>query len=266
MKLAALAVLCGGCILPMSTGAPLPATTVGQGHFGLAASWEAPVLDLIAEDSSVSGVNYGAAPAAAGTFTVSYGLGDNTDLEASAEGALYYFILPLPTGGSIGLRQHFDAGDKLDVAVAARVGGVASSEDSTDSSGNKTSDGASATYGSFQGVVQVKHGVVRPLLALNLIPARIRREPENEAAYTFRGVATSLTFGIMFVGAHFEAGPYATLTSFTSDRYDGGWFASGGFVMAARPDRSRPKPPPPAPYPYGPAPPAYPAPPPYAPQ
>jgi hypothetical protein len=73
-----------GCILPVSTGAPLPATTVGQGRFGFAISGEAPTLDLIADNGdnnqtgSPSAISYGAAPAAAMTMTVSYGVGDDT--------------------------------------------------------------------------------------------------------------------------------------------------------------------------------------------
>src|SRR6185503_2067370 len=99
------AALVAGCILPVSTGAPLPATTVGKGNVGFALSGEAPTLDLIADhDNQQTGtgdaIAYGAAPAAATTLTFSYGLTDDTDLEVAGEGAFYYFILPAPTGGS----------------------------------------------------------------------------------------------------------------------------------------------------------------------
>ncbi|HEX5058796.1 MAG TPA: hypothetical protein VFV99_05515 [Kofleriaceae bacterium] len=249
-----LCLLLTGCILPISTGAPMPATTVGKGHIGGAMSGEAPVLDLIADENAGAGsggdpISYGAAPAAALTFTLSYGLGDNTDLEVAGEGALYYFILPLPTGGSIGLRQHFDAGDALDIAVAARFGHVGSSSSVTDSNGNSTESSASANYGALQLVAQTKQGWVRPLLAINLMPSKIHRAPSEDPAYDFKGFASSVTGGLMLVGAHTVFGPYLAATNFYSDRFDNsGWFVSGGIMFAVRPDRNRPKPPPPPMY------------------
>jgi hypothetical protein len=248
------AALCGGCILPVSTGAPLPATTVGRGHFGGAMSGEAPVLDLIAENSSTSSgtaIDYGAAPAAAMTATLSYGVAEDTDVEIAAEGALYYFILPVPTGASIGLRQHFDAGDSADLAIAARIGHVGNSSTTTDSSGNKTESGASASYASLQAVVQRKYGALRPMAALNLMPATISRRFTNDPDYDFKGFASSLTLGLMFTGAYVTVGPYVTLTNFYSDRFNNsGWFPAGGILFALRPDRNAP-PPIAQPMPYG---------------
>jgi hypothetical protein len=251
-QLGLLCIFAAGCILPVSTGAPLPATTVGRGNWGAAVSGEAPTLDLIADnDDNAStdandAISYGAAPAAALTFTLSYGLGEDTDLEVAGDGALYYFILPLPTGGSIGLRQHIAAGDAFDVAVAARIGHVGSTATVTDSNGNETESGASANYGAFQVVVQSKRGVIRPLLALNLMPARIQRDPSDADPFHFSGLASSLTGGVMFVGSHALIGPYITATNFYSDRFDNsGWFVSGGIAFAIRPDRNRPAPPPP---------------------
>jgi hypothetical protein len=250
MKYALACLLASGCILPVSTGAPMPATTVGKGRIGGAISGEAPTLDLIADNDEDAGPNtavaYGAAPAAALTFTLSYGLGEDTDLEVAGEGALYYFIFPLPTGGSIGLRQHFDAGESLDLAIAARYGHVGSTATVTDSNGNETESGASANYGALQIVLQSKRGVVRPLLALNLMPARITRDPSDEDPFKFTGFASSITGGLMFVGRHALVGPYLTATNFYSDRFDNsGWFVSGGLMFAIRPDRNRPVPPPP---------------------
>jgi hypothetical protein len=251
-----------GCILPVSTGAPLPATTVGKGRFGFAISGEAPTLDLIADNGddnqtgSPSAISYGAAPAAATTMTVSVGLGDDTDLEVAAEGALYYFFLPMPTGGSIGLRQHVDAGANLDLGLAAKLGYVSSSAEVSSSSGTSRSS-ASASYLALQAVLQSKHGPVRPLLAANVMPARIHRAPSDAAAFDFRGVASSLTLGALFVGRSATAGPYIAVTNFYSDRFDNsGWFFSAGVVMAMRPDRNRAVDPLPPPAPYYP-PPAY---------
>lgn len=264
--LALLSLFAAGCILPVSTGAPLPATTVGRGNVGGAFSAEAPTLDLIADNDdgatgSPSAVSYGAAPAAAMTFTLSYGIGDNTDLEVAGEGALYFFVLPMPTGGSIGLRQHLDVGDAFDLGIAARFGKVGSSASVELSDGTKEESSASATYGAFQAVIQTKRGFVRPLLSVNLMPARIKRDPSEEDPFRFSGLASSLTAGLMLVGGHVVFGPYVTATNFYSDRFDNsGWFVSGGIVFAIRPDRSRDREPVPPAY----APPAY-GPPPYGP-
>jgi hypothetical protein len=246
----------------VSTGAPLPATTVGQGNVGVAFSGEAPVLDLIADSTDSAGDGepdfddlHGAAPAAGMTLTVSYGVGDNTDIELSGEGALYYFILPLPTGGGIGIRQHLAAADLFDFGLAARFGGVTTGSNS--SSGDPE---ASAIYGAIQGVIQLRHGFARPMLSLNFMPFRIRRS-EDDVTTRFVGLASSVTFGLPLVGERVQFGPYLTVTNFESDQFGGGWFTSGGLMLAARPDRNRPKrqpvtppayvPPPPFPPPGG---------------
>ena len=226
-----------GCILPISTGAPLPATTVGAGRFGGAMSAEAPVLNLIAKGSGPNDWQ-AEAPAAAMTFTLSYGLGDSTDLEVAGEGALYYFIFPLPTGGSIGLRQHIAATDLFDVALAAKVGTVGGSASTDDSSGSSTSTSASANYAALQAVIQLRHGWVRPMAAINVMPARIKRDPSDEPAATFAGLASSLTLGVMATFRAVQIGPYFTVTNFSSERYDDGWISSGGFMLAVRPDRN----------------------------
>ena len=131
------------CFLPVATGAPESATTVGAGHVGFAFNGEAPSLDLIAQNRNGSNADtsytstYAASPAAAMRLTLAIGLGDDTDLELAAEGQLWFYFLPLPTGASIGLRQHVIQSDTFDVAVAARVGGVSSS-----SSGNQNNSGS----------------------------------------------------------------------------------------------------------------------------
>lgn len=247
MKCLALAVLLTGCILPVSTGAPLPATTVGKGNTGFAVSGEAPTLDLIADkDNQSSGttdpIAYGAAPAAATTLTFSYGLADDTDVEVAGEGALAYFILPMPTGGSIGLRQHISAGDMLDFGIAARLGHVGTSAEVTDKNGQKTESGARANYGALQAILQTKTGLVRPMLALNWMPSHIKRAPANDQEFSFNGMASSITLGIQLVGKNGVFEPYVTATNFYSDKFhNSGWFVSGGMMFALRPDRNRPK-------------------------
>jgi hypothetical protein len=261
----------GGCFLPIATGAPEPATTVGHGRAGVAVSGEAPTLDLIAKKNGSTPQEYtdtyGQSPAAAARFTLSYGLTDDTDIEVAAEGELWFFFFPLPTGGSIGLRHHIDTGDAFDVAFAGRVGGVSAGLDYTDTNGNAVKNEASAEYAAIQGVIQLKHGPIRPLASINLMPFHVKRTPGDDPVQKFTGIASSLTFGLMLVSHVGQFGPYVTLTNFESQDFSGGTFASFGLMLAIRPDRNRHADvPPPAytPPPY--APPPYAAPPPMYPQ
>ncbi|MEO6772725.1 MAG: hypothetical protein ABI467_06845 [Kofleriaceae bacterium] len=247
MRRLALALL-PACYLPVATGAPESATTVGRGHLGVSVSGEAPTLDLIASNTgSGSGdidytSSYGEAPAAALRLTLAYGLGDDTDLEIAAEGQLWFFFLPLPTGASIGLRQHLEGSDLFDIALAARVGGVSSGSTQVNGMDVATADDASAIYGAFSGVVQVKNGFLRPLVSLNVMPFKVTRAVEGSPVQRFLGAATSMTFAIMAVGDNIQFGPYATLTNFESQQFKGGFFPSGGLMLSFRPDRNRPKP------------------------
>ena len=260
----------GGCFLPVATGAPEPATTVGHGKAGIELSGEAPTLDLIAKKDGTTPTEYtntyGQSPAAAARFTLSYGITDDTDIEVAAEGELWFFFFPIPTGGSIGLRHHIETGDAFDVAVAGRIGGVSAGLDYDDSNGNTVKNEASAEYAAIQAVVQLKHGPIRPLASLNLMPFHVKRTPGDDPVQKFTGIASSLTFGVMLVSHAAEFGPYITVTNFESQDFSGGTFASGGLMLAIRPDRNRHvEPPPPyTPPPY--APPPYQAPPPMYPQ
>jgi hypothetical protein len=258
--------LLGGCFLPVATGSPEPASTVGRGHGGVTLSGEAPTLDLIAKKDSGTPSSYtdtyGQSPAAAARFTLSYGITDDTDIEVAAEGELWLFFLPLPTGGSIGFRHHVDTGDAFDVAFAGRVGGVSAGLDYTDTNGNTVKNEATAEYGAVQGTIQVKRGPVRPLFSVNLMPFHIKRTPGSDPVQSFSGLASSATFGVMLVGRFAQFGPYVTLTNYESQQFSGAFVASGGLMLSFRPDRSRTPEPPPPPPAY--APPPY-APPPYAP-
>ncbi|MBV8757002.1 MAG: hypothetical protein JO257_07000 [Deltaproteobacteria bacterium] len=263
-----LAYLCplvlAGCFLPVATGASEPATTVGHGKAGVAINGEAPTLDLIAKKDGMTPQEYtntyGQSPAAAARFTLSYGITDDTDLELAAEGELWFFFFPIPTGGSIGFRHHIDTGDAFDVAFAARVGGVSAGLDYNDTNGSTVKNEASAEYASIQGVIQRKNGPVRPLVSLNLMPFHIKRTPGSDPVQKFTGLASSVTFGLMFVSRIGQFGPYVTLTNFESQDFSGGTFPSGGLMFAFRPDRNRHEPPPPAytPPPYAAPPPMYP--------
>jgi len=231
-----------GCILPVSTGAPLPPTTVGRGRLGFAVSAEAPVLDLIATNATTKHESYTStyaeSAAAATTVTLAIGLGDDTDLELSGDGALYDFLFPIPTGVAIGVRQHVLATSAIDLGVAVRVGGVTSGSTTTDPSRNATTDGASAYYVAAQVIAQRHDGLVRPLLALDAMPFQITRGIAGEPVQHFAGIATSATLGLIFVGDRVQVGPYVTATSFASQTYAGGAFLSGGLMLSVRPDRN----------------------------
>ena len=248
MRRLALALL-PACYLPVATGAPESATTVGRGHVGVSISGEAPTLDLIANNTgSGSGdydytSSYGEAPAAAMRLTLAYGLGDNTDVEVAAEGQLWFFFLPLPTGASIGLRQHLEGSDLFDIALAGRFGGVSSGSTQVNGMDVATDDDASAIYGAVSGVVQVKNGFLRPLVSLQVMPFKVTRAVEGSPIQKFWGAASSATFALMLVGGNVQFGPYATLTNFESQQFKGGFFPSGGLMLAFRPDRNKPKPP-----------------------
>jgi hypothetical protein len=270
MRVLVLLLLLGGCFLPVATGASEPATTVGRGKAGVALNGEVPTLDLIAKKNGSTPTDYtdtyGQSPAAAARLTLSYGLTDDTDIEVAAEGELWFFFFPIPTGGSIGLRHHIETGDAFDVALAGRVGGVSASLDYDDSNGTTVTNSASAEYAAIQAVVQLKHGPIRPLASLNLMPFHVKRTPGNDPEQKFTGLASSVTFGLMLVSPIGQFGPYITLTNYESQDFSGGFFASGGLMLAIRPDRNRHVEPPPAytPPPY--APPPYGAPPPMYPQ
>ncbi|HUJ63724.1 MAG TPA: hypothetical protein VLX92_34730 [Kofleriaceae bacterium] len=233
-----------GCFLPVGTGAPMPATTLGRGHFGVAISAEAPTVDLVAEDKGSNAStdytsSYAGAPAAWLSFGMAYGLTDDTDLEGSIDGELWLGFLPLPTGLSAGLRHHLGSTDALDFAIAGRVGGVSLGDAEVDASGNATNDTASALYGALQFTVQKRWGWGRPLLALNVMPFRITRAIDGDPLQKFDGIATSLTFALMLVGEHVQAGPYITGTDFESQQFSGGAIVSGGIMFSVRPDRNR---------------------------
>jgi hypothetical protein len=240
----AVAIAASGCILPVSTGAPLPPTTVGAGKVGFAMSGEFPTLNLIS-DNTTSNQNSedltydrGEAPAIAATATLAYGLGDETDVEVALEGALYYGILPLPTGASIGLRQHLLATDSWDLGLAARFGGVTTGNTKTNADGTATDDEASAEYLAAQGVIQLRHGPIRPLVSVNVMGFKITRAPDDEPVEHFKGISETVTVGLGFVSRIAQFAPYIAVTTFESEVFRSSFFVSGGIMLALRRDRN----------------------------
>lgn len=253
---ALMATLGVGCFLPVATGTPQAATTAGRGKMSLNVAGELPTVDLIASDAD--GDSQDVAPVAAGVITAGYGLTDHTDLEVGAEAAMYFFLMPLPTGGSVGLRHHLLATDGLDVGIAARVGGVAVG---TSSEENPDGDDASAVYGAINVTTQGAYGMFRPLVSAQLMPTTIRRDLGDDRDGRYQGLVSSATVGLMLQLGSWQVGPYLTGTWFRSDAVDRATLLSGGVSFGLHPDR-RAKPPvaPPAVAPLPVAPPVAPAP------
>ncbi len=239
-------VLASGCVLPATSGAPMPPTTVGQGKLGGSVRAEVPVLNLVADTDSTS--NDHKEVLAAPTLAVggSFGITATTDIEAE----LYLFDVVALTGGSIGLRQTVFSTDSVDFGLAARFGGM-SNLTTTDTRpcpmGLDLAPplAASAWFGSAQAIAQLHAGRVRPLLAISAEPFRITRDvlvpPDSRNAVTERywGFAASATLAVWIVFSRVQFGPYVAVTRFSSDTFAGGWLASGGTAVTIRRDRSR---------------------------
>lgn len=223
-----------GCFLPVATGTPEPATTVGAGHFGAAVSGEAPTLDLTAGADDFTDT-YADAPAAAGRLGIAYGVAEHTDLEVGLEASLYLFFLPMPIGGSIGVRQGLLAGGRLDLAVAGRIAALRVGADSA----NAQSDSASAELAQVSIAAQGAFGRFRPLLSVAALGARMTRSVDG-VAQDLNGLAGSVTLGAMLRLGSVELGPYVTGTYFTSDAVAGRPLIAGGLALALRPDRHAP--------------------------
>jgi hypothetical protein len=236
--------LAAGCFLPISTAAPQPARTVGKGEWGLSFSSELPTLNLIAEDMTAEGDSRPddlVAPANSMTLGVQYGLTNHIDLEAYAEGAMIVFIVPVPLGGSAGLRAHMIHTDFLDLALAGRVGHIGVTSDD---------DHADATYLAGSVVLQLNPGGrFRPGIALQELPATIDVALSGEMPSTFKGAASSLTFSLEYAGDYVSFTPFVTVTSFDSPDIDSARFVSFGVQLARRNNVPPPAPPPPPPPP-----------------
>jgi hypothetical protein len=228
---AAVALALAGCYLPVATGTPQPAATVGKGKFGVGFSGEAPTLDLTAGTSDFND-SYADAPAAAGKIEGAYGVADRTDVEASLETSLYLYFIPMPVGGSIGIRQQLVYQSWVDFSVAARIGAVRVG--GQDAMGGE--DSASAEFAQLSATVQRATGPLRPLVSIAGMGARMTRNLDG-VAQDFTGFSGSLTAGAMFQIGSVQFGPYVAVTYFTSEEFSGRTFASGGLSIQYRPDR-----------------------------
>jgi hypothetical protein len=155
------------------------------------------------------------------------------------DGALYYFLLPLPLGASIGVRGQVRDSDQLAVALAGRFGHVGLGSSKEDANGNDVS--TNATYGDVSVAGQLNpRGTLRPGLAVSLLPAYVRNSATNSAAENFSATAVSATLSLTIAAGGLEIAPFANFVHFTSDNLGGGRsVVTGGFSLAARPQHAR---------------------------
>ncbi len=221
----------------MSTGAPQSATTVGKGEVGLTAYAEAPTVDLQASSEDPYTGDYDYSPLPTMSVEAAFGLTDNLDLELGLDGVLY-FVVPVPLGASLGLRQQVVDMPELAVAINARVGYVQLTENSSNSEVREEFDGV---YGKLTGVARYNpHGVVRPGIALTLAPARVYLDRANETPTHYDARSATLSATLAIALGNFELGPFANLVAFDSPRLQGGAvFYTGGFMFAWRPEKVR---------------------------
>ena len=235
--LGSLSLALGACFLPLSTGAPQSASTVGKNQVGLTAYAEAPTVDLQATTDEPSSDDYDFSPLPTVTMEGAYGLTDNLDIELALDGVLYV-IVPLPLGGSIGLRQQIVDTPKLAVALSARLGYV---QLGVESNVDALRNNYSAIYGKATAAAQYNpRGRVRPGAALTLAPARIEIDGSEQAAMEFDARSATLSTTLSIAFGDVELGPFVNVVYFDSGRLHGSTvFYSGGFMVALRPQKSR---------------------------
>src|SRR5262252_7538854 len=214
MRLGGVVLACG-CVLPATTGAPMPPTTVGQGKIGANVHAEIPVVNLVADTDATTKEHKEVLAAPTLVVGGSFGITDTTDIEAE----LYLFDVIALNGGSIGLRQTVFSNDSGDVGIAARFGGLSNLTNTDTQPCQLGLDmppnlAASAWFGSAQASAQLRAGRVRPLLAFNAEPFRIKRDvlvpPTSRNAVTERywDFAESVTVALWIVFSRVQFAPY----------------------------------------------------------
>ncbi len=231
-----------GCFLPLSTAAPQSARTLGQGQFGVTFYAEMPTLDLLASQTDAQDEEYAIAPFPTATAQIGVGVTDSLDIEAALDGQLWFYVLPLPLGGSLGARYQVLYNQDMAIAVAGRVGyvgfGVSEVDETTD-----VTETVSATYGVLTGVIQaMPDRVFRPSLAVSVIPASVKNEIINEAAENYGAVSTAATITLAIGAGPLEVGPFVNLVYFNSPNLSGtASFATGGVSIALRQQKKKKK-------------------------
>jgi hypothetical protein len=254
--LLALTSLLAGCFLPMATGAPETARTVGSGNFGASFHAEVPTLNLTAEEDDLAEAtadHVAIAPAGALSLGVQYGVSDSVDLELRLDGALYYFLVPIPLGGQLGARITLLDQPGLALALAGRVGFLgfsSSSDDDGDGTADGEADRASATFATIALTFELGSGFARPAFTLSATPANVSVDLAGEAEKDYRAVATTGTVSLHMGRGPLTFTPFLALTYFSSPSIDSQGFVSGGVAFYWGHPAERPQPlPPPRPYP-----------------
>jgi hypothetical protein len=173
------------------------------------------------------------APSASMDLGIAYGVTDALDLEVDVIGALYLFFLPVPLGGSAGLRARVLEG-AVDLAFAGRVGYVGEGEENH----------ADARFLALSGVCQLAgNETVRPGLALQAMPAQVHVDLANEPERTFSALALSATAMVELVVGSVAITPYVAGTLFESDNVDGARLLSAGISFTGGRNSRRETPP-----------------------
>src|SRR5262245_16829627 len=125
-----LATMTSGCFLPLGTGAPQSARTVGHGELGLSIHGEAPTIQLEPETATTATSQpVAVASGASMDLGLAYGITDNLDLELDVIGAMYSYFLPMPLGVAGGMRARVVETESAEMAVATRIGYLGEGED-----------------------------------------------------------------------------------------------------------------------------------------
>lgn len=231
----AVVVLVGsGCFLPLSASAPQSATTVGARQAGVTAYVEFPSPDL---GGTISDREMKISPSLSGVAQVAYGLTDTLDLELGAEGMLYLFIVPVPTGLSAGGRYQFLEGGEVDAAFAGRLGWTGFS-----ATVNGEEHWIRSRYAMLSISGQRAAGTFRPGAALSLVPAAVEFNVDGASGDRW-ALTASATVNLAFDFGAFELTPYIGGVFFTGDAVSRPTlFPQGGLALALRGQKTRPEP------------------------
>ena len=251
MRYLSLAVSWRDRFLPVATGAPEPATTVGKAQGGFTITGEAPTLDLIAKKTAHDADNdytdtYGESPAAASAHARATASATTPTSRSPPRARSTYFFFPIPDrrlDRPAPAHRHGRRIRRRDRRPhRRRHAGL----DYTDSNGNSTNNEASAEYGAVQGVIQLKHGAGPParLAQPDAVPhqahAWLGPGAEVHGPRILGHVRPDVRLAASASSARTSRSP--TSRARTSRAAS---ITSGGLMLAVRPDRNRHVEPPP---------------------